>query len=169
LTGRYFNNQETLVQAVTDRGGGFWVLTPFQTDDAATILVNRGFVPSGKREAISRVAGQIEGPTTVTGLLRMSEPGGGFLRSNDPAAGRWFSRDVAAIAQALDLGEVAPFFVDAQAVPLPDAPIGGLTVLRFNNSHLVYAVTWFSLALMVLAAGLLLVRDERRLRRPRPV
>jgi surfeit locus 1 family protein len=169
LTGRYLNDRETLVQAVTDLGGGFWVLTPFQTDDANTVLVNRGFVLPDKREPSSRPQGQIEGDTTVTGLLRLSEPGGGFLRSNDPAAERWYSRDVDAIAQARALENVAPFFVDAQAVALPDAPVGGLTVLRFNNSHLVYAVTWFSLALMVLVAAWFLLRDERRLRRARPL
>ena len=41
----------------------------------------------------------------MTGLLRMSEPGGAFLRSNDPAADRWFSRDVAAIAASRGLGQ----------------------------------------------------------------
>jgi surfeit locus 1 family protein len=167
MTGHYLNNRETLVQAVTERGGGFWVLTPFQTNEQTIILVNRGFVTPEKREPSSRPQGQIEGDTTVTGLLRISEPGGGFLRSNDPAANRWFSRDVAAIAQARGLGDVAPFFVDAQAVRLADAPIGGLTVLRFNNTHLVYALTWFGLALMVLVATFYLVRDEQRARRVR--
>ena len=164
VSGRYRNNQETLVQAVTDRGGGFWVLTPFRTDDGTTILVNRGFVPPEKRDPATRTAGQIEGQTKVTGLLRLSEPEGGFLRSNEPTADRWFSRDVQAIAQARQLGNVAPFFLDADAVALPDAPVGGLTVLRFNNNHLVYALTWFGLALLVGVAVFFLLRDEKRLR-----
>ena len=57
----------------------------------------------------------------MVGLLRMSEPGGGFLRSNDPAQQRWHSRDVAAIAQALQLARPAPFFVDA-GLPSLKAP-----------------------------------------------
>ena len=169
LTGRYLNDRETLVQAVTERGGGFWVLTPFQTNDQTTVLVNRGFVPPDKHNPSTRAEGQIEGETTVTGLLRISEPGGGFLRTNDPAADRWFSRDVAAIAQACGLANVAPFFVDARAVQLPNAPVGGLTVIRFNNTHLVYALTWFGLALMTLVAAFYLVRDEHRARQARSV
>ncbi|MDB5653910.1 MAG: Surfeit locus 1 family protein, partial [Tardiphaga sp.] len=84
-----------------------------------------------------------------TGLLRVSEPKGGFLRSNDPAADRWFSRDVAAIAQKRGLAEVAPYFIDAAAVPGVAVPVGGLTVISLPNNHLVYAITWFVLAAMV--------------------
>ncbi len=111
---------------------------------------------------------QPAGETQVTGLLRISEPGDGFLRRNDPAAGRWYSRDVAAIAAARGLVDVAPFFVDADAassaVPSegPGGPRGGLTVVAFNNHHLIYADTWFVLALMAGGAGLFMLLPERR-------
>ena len=105
-------------------------------------------------------------PAVLAGLLRLTEPKGGFLRDNDPAAGRWFSRDVAAIAQAKRLdGPVAPYFIDADATPNPGGwPRGGLTVVRFANSHLVYALTWFGLALMSAGGAVLWLRDERRRR-----
>jgi len=101
-----------------------------------------------------------DGPVTVTGLLRIGEPGGGFLRSNDPAAGRWYSRDVAAMAAAAGLATVAPYFVDAfdVAPAEPDGPVMGLTVVRFANNHLVYVLTWAALAVMSLA---LLLRLRR--------
>ena len=90
-----------------------------------------------------------------------SEPKGGFLRSNDPAGGRWYSRDVPAIAAARRVGQAAPFFIDADATPNPGGwPVGGLTVLRFNNNHLVYALTWFGLAGISLAALFLLLRRK---------
>lgn len=159
LEGEFLNDRETLVQAVTELGGGFWVLTPLVMADGRTVLVNRGFVPPERREPASRSAGQIAGPTQVVGLLRLSEPGGGFLRSNDTAGDRWYSRDVAAIAQARHLVDSAPYFVDAEATPGPEgAPVGGLTVVRFTNNHLVYALTWFGLALMSLAAAIWLQR-----------
>ena len=145
-TGRYRSGADTYVQAVTEFGGGFWVLTPFDTTRGFTLLVNRGFVPADRR---GRVAPS-PGPRTVRGLLRLSEPGGGFLRHNDPAADRWYSRDVAAIAAAKRLGTVAPYFIDA-GEPRTGWPRGGLTVVRFRNSHLVYALTWFGLALLVAA------------------
>lgn len=163
--GVFANHQETLVQAVTGQGAGFWVLTPLRTEAGFTILVNRGFVPPERRDPAARAAGQPPGPVVVTGLLRMSEPKGGFLRANDPAAGRWFSRDVPAIAAARGLTDTAPYFIDADAAPNPGGwPVGGLTVIAFHNSHLIYALTWYGLAAMVAIGAGLLVRDERRVR-----
>ena len=166
LRGRFQHERETLTQAVTAHGGGFWVLTPLATDAGFTVLVNRGFVPSERREQASRSEGLPEGEISVTGLLRLSEPGGGFLRANAPAEDRWHSRDIAAVAQARGIAGAAPFFVDADATPNAGGfPIGGLTVLRFPNSHLIYAVTWFTLALMLAGGILLVLRNEYRLRR----
>ncbi|WP_375250003.1 SURF1 family protein [Sphingomonas sp.] len=132
-------------QAVTDLGPGWWVLSPLRTAQGV-ILINRGFVPQSRRGTLPVPAGA----ATVTGLLRISEPEGGFLRSNRPAEDRWYSRDTAAIARARGLGRVAPYFIDADAASSPDWPRGGLTVVRFRNAHLTYALTWFTLAGMML-------------------
>ena len=146
FTGRFAHDRETLVQAVTARGGGYWVMTPL-VGKSFTVLVNRGFVPPERREAATRTEGSRKGPATVTGLLRISEPDGGFLRSNDPEGNRWYSRDIAAIAAARSLGNTAPYFIDADASPNPGGyPVGGLTVVRFSDNHLVYALTWAALA-----------------------
>ena len=156
VTGRFLHDRETLVQAVTEEGPGYWVLTPLKRDDGTEVLVNRGFVPSKRRDASTRQSGNREGPVEITGLLRITEPKGGFLRNNVPQHNRWYSRDVAAIAAARGLHEVAPFFVDADAgSQIAGGPIGGLTVVRFPNNHLIYALTWFALAFML--AGKLFV------------
>ncbi|MDX3974256.1 SURF1 family protein [Shinella sp.] len=161
-TGLFQHDKTVLVQAVTERGAGFWVLTPLRLPDESTVVINRGFVPADKRDPAARVASEIAaGPVTVTGLLRISEPGGAFLRSNDPANDRWFSRDVVAIAAAKGLPDGAPYFIDADATPNPGGlPVGGLTVVAFRNSHLVYALTWYALAAMSLV-GIYLVRKQR--------
>lgn len=156
LYGRYVNDRATLVQAATVRGSGFWVMTPLVTD-GGTVIINRGFVPD-RRAAYAQPVGQVH----VTGLLRMTEPGGGFLRSNDATANRWYSRDVAAIARARALtAPVAPWFVDAeQSGNARSLPVGGLTVLRFPDNHLGYAITWFGLAAMVAGAYIILMRGH---------
>ncbi len=170
LHGRYLPDRNTLVQAVTELGPGFWLLTPFRGDDGTVVLVNRGYVPSPRE--VPDEAGRPLPDTQVVGLLRLSEPGGGFLRKNDPGQDRWYSRDVAAIAAKRGLGEAAPFFVDAERnAPLPadpaqapSWPVGGLTVVKFPDNHLVYALTWFGLALMVAFAGWRVAVEERRRR-----
>ena len=157
-TGNFLHEREVRTLAVTGRGSGYWVMTPLVGSDF-TVLVNRGFVPQDRRDPETREDGQVPGRVTVSGLLRLSEPGGGFLRANDPGAGRWYSRDVAAIAAAKGLKEpVAPYFIDADATPNPGGlPVGGLTVVHFRNTHLAYALTWFALA-----AGLAYLAWRRR-------
>lgn len=163
-TGRFDHGKETLVQAVTERGSGFWVLTPLDTG-AFTLLVNRGFVPTDRRDPATRAGGNAAGIVTVTGLLRVTEPRGGFLRANDPAADRWHSRDVAAIAAARELTHVAPYFIDADAAPNAGGyPVGGLTVVRFRDHHLIYALTWFALAALSLGFAWRLWRPYKRRR-----
>ena len=162
VSGTLLNDRETSVQALTELGAGDWVVTPLRTDEGWIVLVNRGFVPSGRRNPASRSGGELSGHVTVTGLLRPSEPDGGFLRHNDPGADRWFSRDVAAIARVRGLGAVAPYFIDADAAPNPGGfPVGGLTVISFPNNHLIYAITWFSLAALSFG-GLWNLRPKRR-------
>jgi surfeit locus 1 family protein len=145
-------------------GPGFWLLTPLQLDDGRVVLVNRGYV-SGKTEP-----GLPEGRILVNGLLRLTEPHGRVLRENQPAQGLWYSRDVAAIAQARGLKDAAPFFIDADAPPgaasgaagaAAREPVGGLTIISFPNNHLVYALTWYGLAAMMIVALWLLFREEK--------
>jgi surfeit locus 1 family protein len=166
LRGSYLYDLTTPVQALTEQGSGYWLLTPLCTDDGQIIIVNRGFIPSdlgaptrytarkaGPAPCAAATSAATSAATTVTGLLRIGEQGGAFVRNNDPAANRWFVRDIRAIAAARGVPQAAPFFIDAAAnqnpSDSPDRPIGGLTVVNFPNSHLVYAITWYALALMV--------------------
>lgn len=163
VTGTFLNDRETLVTASTELGPGYWVLVPLRRDDGTLVLINRGFVPTEQRDPASRPTAAVAGETTVTGLLRITEPEGMLLRSNDPAAGRWYSRDVAAIAAARGLSDVAPYFIDADAASGgPGLPVGGLTVIKFHNNHLVYALTWYGLALMVAAGAWYVIRQSGR-------
>jgi surfeit locus 1 family protein len=161
-TGTFLHDKAALVQAATVRGAGYWVLTPLRQANGAIILINRGFVPPEAKTGYDRPLGRVR----ITGLLRLTEPGGGFLRSNDPSADRWYSRDVAAITAARNISPVADYFIDAQAGPSPDTlPIGGLTVISFPNSHLQYAITWFVLAAMVVGAYIVMMRQSGKDRR----
>jgi len=162
LHGRWLHQYETLVQATTTLGAGYWVLTPLQQDDGTLVWVNRGFVPPGQRSATT----DANDSQTLVGLLRISEPKGAFLRENDPTTNRWHSRDIQALsaARSLPAAQVAPYFVDQQTpAHNPDSdPVAGLTVLHFANNHLIYALTWYGLALGLVAAIVFVCRDGRR-------
>jgi len=158
VSGRLQNDRQTFVDALTELGPGDWVVTPLRTSQG-TVLINRGFVAKGMREKVSSPAGVVN----ITGLLRLSEPGGRFLRANRPAQDLWYSRDVAAIARKRGLGSTAPVFIDADATPnLGGYPVGGLTVVKFRNAHLVYALTWFGLAALCVAGLVLLLKPAQK-------
>jgi surfeit locus 1 family protein len=160
LQGHWLPKHALRVQAVTELGSGFWLLMPLQQDNADVVWVNRGYVASSAG-AVPAATGSVE----VTGLLRLTEPGGAFLRHNDPAQNRWFSRDVAAMSAAQGLSSVAPYFVDADKAAAqvgPNAPVGGLTVVHFQNNHLVYALTWYTLAAGVLLGVWVIRREAHR-------
>jgi surfeit locus 1 family protein len=161
ITGRFVHDRETLVEAVTEQGNGYWVLTPARVADGTFILVNRGFVPPERTNRATRAQALPAEPVVITGLLRLTEPGGRVLRPNRPEQDCWYSRDVAAIGRARGLASVAPYFIDADASPNPGGwPLGGLTVVSFPNNHLVYALTWFGLALLCGYALLLVFRAK---------
>ncbi|WP_291772297.1 SURF1 family protein [Castellaniella sp.] len=165
LEGHYLPGRQTLVHGASEKGYGYWVMTPLATERGFIVMVNRGHVSGGLPEtpAFAR-ADAPAGPVRITGLLRFSEPGGGFLRPNRPKASRWYSRDVAAIARSEGLApdRVAPYFVDAGAGPAGSQPVSGLTRTHFYNHHLQYAITWYALALGSLLGAAIVIHQERR-------
>jgi surfeit locus 1 family protein len=168
-TGRLLHDKETLVHGLApgDMPGralqGYYVVTPLRLDDGRTVLVNRGFVPTELKDPGRRAAGQVEGETTVTGMLRQSEARAMFVPAPNPATGEWFNRDVPGIAAAKGLGPVAPYLIEADATPIPGGwPKGGQLRVDLPNNHLQYAFTWFGLA--VCLVGVFAAFALRRLR-----
>lgn len=158
VSGRFRNDSETLVHGLApgETPGralqGYYVLTPLVREDGSTVLVNRGFVPTELKAQADRRDGLIEGPTTVTGILRASEARGLFVPEPDPAHGEWFNRDIAGIAAARGLSDVAPYLIEADAVPGQTTwPRGGQLRVDLPNNHLQYAFTWFGLAACLIA------------------
>lgn len=151
--------RSVLVKAVTGRGPGYWVMTPWQTGQGP-IWVNRGYVPADRTDPDEWAMPQPQ----VIGLLRAGETGGTFLERNDAATGRWVSRDPAALSQAAGLDPAAGFFVDAlTGDSSPAWPRAGMTRLDFRNPHLSYALTWYAMALLLaITVTALVVRAFRR-------
>lgn len=177
-SGVLLHGSSTKSQAVTELGAGYWLLTPLRAADGTSIFINRGYITEAQNQAIfpnhETVNVSLLGddkPVQIAGLLRISEPGGGFLRKNDASGDRWYSRDTQAIAESRGLANVAPYFIDAKVDrgnPTSSSdtsfirPVAGLTVISFHNSHMVYALTWYALALMVAGAAFWVRREDRK-------
>jgi surfeit locus 1 family protein len=159
--GTFLNAHEFDLNAQSLEGEqGFHIVTPLMLADGTALLVDRGFVPTDRRVPASREAGELQGKITVTGLLRLPEGKGWFTPDNDPALNSWFTIDIPAMAKAAGLAHVQPFYIDADATPVPGGwPKGGQTITALPNHHLQYAITWYSLAV---ALVVIYIRFARR-------
>jgi surfeit locus 1 family protein len=164
--GVFLHDRELLRIAPGPTGGsGFDVLTPLRQPDGRIILVNRGFVPIERQESATRLGGQIPGTVLVSGLLRLpptAKPSW-FLPDNRPDRGYWFWIDLPAMVAAGGLGDVAAFYIEADATPNPGGwPKGTAIVTPLPNDHLQYAITWFSLAVAAVVIYVLSQRGDAR-------
>ncbi len=143
-------------------GLGYWVFAPARSEAGATIVVNRGFVPEGRRDPATRGAGGRSEAIDLIGAMRWPERRGWFVPADSPGQNVWFLRDHVAIAAAKGWGEVAPFFVELEA-PQPPGGLPRASALRVNlrNEHLQYAITWYGLAVALTVMFLFWLRDRR--------
>jgi surfeit locus 1 family protein len=152
--GTFRHDLEQLFGASTHDGQlGHHVLTPLLRADGSALLVDRGWVPADQAHPAARRDGQVEGPITITGIARYrgDDAANWFTPANQPEQAMWFSYDLPALEQALDLA-LLPVVVEADDRPNPGGlPIGGLTRITLTNNHLQYAITWYGLALTLVA------------------
>jgi surfeit locus 1 family protein len=154
VLGTFRHDLEQLFGA-TGHGGqvGHHVLTPLLRPDGSALLVDRGWVPADQAHPAARREGQVGGPVSITGIARYrgDHTANWFTPANEPEQGMWFSYDLPALEQALGL-TLLPVVVEADNRPNPGGlPVGGLTRIALTNNHLQYAITWYGLALTLVA------------------
>lgn len=143
LTGRFhYDKTLHLIGRQMGEDMGFFMLTPFTLDDdGRTILVNRGFSPVGRES-------RPEGVQTVEGIIRPLRQKRLFAPTNHPEKNIWFYEDIPAMSQATDL-VLLPLAVEVTGEQKAgEYPIPGDGKIILRNDHLMYAITWFALALV---------------------
>ena len=163
LRGSFVHDKELYLAARSRNNNvGLQVVTPFVLTNGMAVLVNRGWVPSERKDPATRSEGQIEGDTTVVALVRLDQKQGIMQPDNDPAKNVWFYVDVPAMRNASGIATEVDYWFEADATPNPGGfPIGGQTRVNVPNDHLQYAVTWFIFAI-TLAVIFLIFSDRRR-------
>jgi surfeit locus 1 family protein len=124
------------------------VVVPFRLASGGTILVDRGWVPAGWIAARGEGGADPEGEIEIEGVLRPPAVPGFFTPPPDLANHVFYLRDSAAIAGAVGVTLKSMLILEAtkrvgDPEPLP---------IEFNipDNHLNYALTWFSLAIVLL-------------------
>ncbi|WP_047032579.1 SURF1 family protein [Hoeflea sp. IMCC20628] len=158
-SGRFLHDKERHFFATFKGQSGFYLYTPLELEDGRFLFVNRGFVPYDLKEKSSRPQSLVEGNQQITGLARerLSERPSSIVPDNDETGNIFYWKDLDRMATSVGLPVdlVLPFFLDADATPVPGGlPLGGVTVIDLPNSHLQYAVTWYGLALALLVVSI---------------
>jgi surfeit locus 1 family protein len=166
VKGVFLHDREVPVHGIERRSGGagYLILTPLRLADGAVVLVERGWVPTDKREAATRAQDNPPGEVSVEGFLRLApaEKPGWFVPANDPSRREWFWIELPTLARAAGVPEALPFYVEAGSAPNPGGlPVGGQANTDLPNDHLQYAITWYALAAALAVIYLLLLRRER--------
>lgn len=141
--------------SVPPHGVGYRIVVPLRLTDGRHVLLDRGFVPIGEKDAARLV-----GPIAVEGALQWPRESDSFTAAPDLDDNIWFARDVSLMSEALD---TEPVLLVAEASDDPDQPMPLPVTVNIRNDHLEYAITWFSLALVwAVMTVYLLWRIKRR-------
>ena len=154
VSGTFDYSQTVLVFTYLDEqkgaysGTGYWVMAPLRLTGGGTVYVNRGFVPQDLASGFKQGAAGPVGEVTITGLGRVSEKTNAFTPGSDFKNRIEWVRNIDRLLQFAneDQGPVLPIYINAEAGETGALPQGGETRLKFENRHLEYVLTWFSLA-----------------------
>lgn len=133
---------------------GYHVVVPFRLRDGSVLLVNRGFIPLAWRERTRHYDGKTQ---TIEGIVRTQTKTTFFTPRNEPHNNFWFTIDIDAMLGHHGLADGLNFYLDEARRPSSQEgePIGGQTPMTLRDHHVSYAITWFSLALVLLALSLM--------------
>lgn len=153
IAGEWLHAHEILIEAQIHRGAaGYHVVTPFRLGDGRIAIVDRGFVPLERKASATRLAAQAAGQVAMEGVLRKGGKPSPWTPDNDRARNTWYFVDPGAIAARIGVERLFPFVVEVGPAPNPGGfPIGGRTVSAIRNDHLGYGLTWFGLAVVLVA------------------
>jgi surfeit locus 1 family protein len=156
-TGHFDNARESYVFSPRSDNdvsrNGFRVITPLTLLGGDTILVDRGWVPKEKRDPGTRPGSQPKDRIEVEGSLRRSSPGSSFTPPPDLPQRIFYARNSETIAKALGLNLKSPLILEA-ASKSPGGPEPLPSAVNIPDNHLNYALTWYSLALVLIVVYL---------------
>lgn len=163
VRGEYLPDDQMLVRT-RPRGGqvGFEVLVPLRTDDGLTVVVNRGWIPTGDSTDFPDLVP--EAPRGEVSVIARIKPGEPTLPGRGAPEGQLPSIDLAAMEQIVGYDLQTGFFLllDTESPSSAVAPLPGLRPVLDEGPHLSYTLQWFVFALLAIIAFVALLRQEAR-------
>ncbi len=126
---------------------GYYLVTPFKTDENKIILVTRGWFSNRNKNIITQAT--TEQSHEIIGVTIPSEKTRSYLPANDIKNNVWLTLDLQEASKVLGLN-LEKFYLIEESKDISNLDI--LLPLSINhladirNDHLEYALTWFGLA-----------------------
>lgn len=174
MTGRYVHDEARYVYRPRGKRAGLQVITPFLANSGFIVLVDRGFIDEamlGNRQGWRLPEGEI----TVTGVTRnRAGDRNMFSPEADLSKDVWYWYDLPGMAASLP-----PSIADSAAGPAPITASVFVQVepggepgeekfpdqedlkVELPNNHLQYALTWYSLAIVLAVMSWLFIRRRK--------
>ncbi|AEI09070.1 hypothetical protein CRES_0713 [Corynebacterium resistens DSM 45100] len=177
LQGKFEPSKEVLLHnRPVDSSPAFQILTPFETKEGFTVLVNRGWVPQAEGAKIPDIPQPPTGERTVTGFVRLGEGSNPeVVREGAVPRTQAINPKSIGTAQGIDLahdyvqldsesltalngapGEGAAAEKAPRAIPLPQLD---------NGPHLSYGIQWIAFGILAPIGLAWAIRNELRERR----
>jgi surfeit locus 1 family protein len=122
---------------------GFYQIVPLERDGAATILVDRGWIPQKRTTPLDDPTGEV----TVAGYIRPGEKQHWFSPADDDATRQFYTLNPRVIGAAVGVVDPAPFTLVAMGpATAEDYPAPAQHLPQPPNNHLSYIITWYGLA-----------------------
>ena len=143
---------------------GYDILTPLRQANGNVVLVDRGWVPYDKKESEKRPETLTSGIVEVEGMVHKGELQKGFTPDNEPQKNLWFWIDIPAIASHAGVELQNLYVRELKKDNSNVLPIAGDAVIRHRNDHLQYAVTWYSLAIILVVIYFIYQRKSAKVK-----
>jgi surfeit locus 1 family protein len=165
ISGLFDHAHELQKLATFDGSPGWQIITPFTTADGLAVLIDRGVVPDNLRDPAKRPEGHEL--IDLTAIVRAHGGERGFFDPENDVENRvWYWWDIPAMLASASIPpgmKVAPFVLQALPSDDPKAfPRANPPQASLQNNHLQYAITWFSLAAVLLVIAGLFIRKQVR-------
>lgn len=174
MTGRYIHDETRYVYRPRGKRAGLQVVTPFLANSGFIVLVDRGFIDEamlGSTQGWRMPQGEV----TVTGVTRnRARDRNMFSPDADLSKNVWYWYDLPGIVASLppsvaeSAGEPAPItssvFVQIEPGGEPGSekfPDQEDLKVELPNNHLQYALTWYSLAIVLAVMSWLFIRRRK--------
>ena len=140
-----YDNQITIYSKILDGKVGRHLIIPFKTK-FGNILINRGFVPEDY--ILDKDTEKEFKNVLITGRVKFQQKINYFTPKNNLLGNEWYYINLDEISTYFNIS-LNDFYLIEENNLNDKYPVGSQFIINIPNDHLQYAITWFSLAIVL--------------------